>query len=151
MKLCSMLYGSLDGRGSLRKNGYMYMYGSSPETITTLLISYTSIQNKSFKVLGKKNLTTLYVAIGMYLEARNRQKQMEWVCPQKKWSQSSCAQVSTPSNGRAAWSMVYKCDWKSGCCEDLDSKGIVQRTWLSHALSGDAGTAGLRTKLAVAR
>ena len=27
MELCSMLRGSLDGKGRLGENGYMYMYG----------------------------------------------------------------------------------------------------------------------------
>ena len=43
--------------GRLGENGYVYMYGRvpSPETITTLLISYTPIQKKSFlKNLFKK-------------------------------------------------------------------------------------------------
>ena len=43
--------------GSLGENGYVYMYGRvpSPETIMTLLISYTPIQKKSFlKNLLKK-------------------------------------------------------------------------------------------------
>ena len=51
--LCSMLCGSLDGRGVL---GRVYTricmaecLRCSPETITTLVISYTSIQNKKFK------------------------------------------------------------------------------------------------------
>ena len=40
--------------GGLGKNGYMYMAESlchSPETITTLLISYTPIQNKKLKAI----------------------------------------------------------------------------------------------------
>ena len=47
--LCSMLHGSLDGKGVCRRmDTCMYMAGSlccSPETITTLLIGYTPIQN----------------------------------------------------------------------------------------------------------
>jgi len=42
----SMLSGSLDGRGVVGENGYMYMTESlccPPEVITTLLISYTPI------------------------------------------------------------------------------------------------------------
>ena len=53
MELCSMLRGSLDGR---RVWGKMHTcicmaesLHSSLVTITTLLISYTSIQNKKFK------------------------------------------------------------------------------------------------------
>ena len=45
-----MLCASLDREGVLEENGYMYVYGyvpsfSSPETITVLLIGYTTIQN----------------------------------------------------------------------------------------------------------
>ena len=40
-------------RGNLKQNRYMYMYTESlccsPETITTLLIVYTPIQNKKLK------------------------------------------------------------------------------------------------------
>ena len=32
----------------------MYMYGCPPETITTLLIGYTPIQNKKFTLKKKK-------------------------------------------------------------------------------------------------
>ena len=53
MELCSMLCGSLDGKGVW---GRMYTYISmteslscSPETITTSLISCTPIQNKKLK------------------------------------------------------------------------------------------------------
>ena len=57
MEFCSMLCGSLDGKGV---GGRMDMYGCiciciaeslhcSPETITTLLIGYTPTQNKKFK------------------------------------------------------------------------------------------------------
>ena len=52
MELFSVLGGSLDGRGVWgRMDTYIRMTESfccSPETIT-LLISYTSIQNKKFK------------------------------------------------------------------------------------------------------
>ena len=54
MELCSM---ACEWEGSLGENGYVYMYGRvpSPETIMTLLISYTPIQKKSFlKNLLKK-------------------------------------------------------------------------------------------------
>ena len=50
MELCSMLHGSLDGRGVWgRMDTRKYMVESlyySRETITTLLISNTPIQNK---------------------------------------------------------------------------------------------------------
>ena len=49
MELCSMLCGSLDGRGVWGgENGCRFMYDCSPETITALLIGYTPIQNKVF-------------------------------------------------------------------------------------------------------
>ena len=58
MELCSMLYGSLDRREIWgRMDTCVRMAESlcySPETITALLIGYTSIQNKKF--LKKKNL-----------------------------------------------------------------------------------------------
>ena len=60
MKLCSMLCGSLDGRGVWRRTATCICIteslGYSLETITTLLIGYISITNKKFKkkvVLGK--------------------------------------------------------------------------------------------------
>ena len=44
--------------GELGENGYMYMYDEalqcSPETITTLLIGYTPVQNKKFKNKNNK-------------------------------------------------------------------------------------------------
>ena len=53
MQLCSVLCGSLDGRGFwARMDTCLYMADSiccSSETITTLLISYNPIQNKKFK------------------------------------------------------------------------------------------------------
>ena len=52
-ELCSMLFGSLDGRGVWeRMDTCIFIDESpqcSPETITTLLIDYTPIQNKKFK------------------------------------------------------------------------------------------------------
>ena len=52
MELCSMLCGSLNGIGDWgRMDTYTYMAESlccPPKTVTTLLISYTSIQIKSF-------------------------------------------------------------------------------------------------------
>ena len=51
-ELCSMLCGSLNGRGVWGKmDTYTRMAESlrcSPETVTTLLISYTPTQNKKF-------------------------------------------------------------------------------------------------------
>ena len=58
MDLCSILCGSLDGRGVWgRMDIGICMAESlscSPETITTLLIGYTPIQNKKFKRKKKK-------------------------------------------------------------------------------------------------
>ena len=60
MELYSMLCGSLDGREVWeRMDTYICMAESlrcSPETITTLFIGFTPIQNKKFKVckVGKK-------------------------------------------------------------------------------------------------
>ena len=49
MELCPMLFASQDGKGFWRRmDRCMYMAGSlccSPETMTTLLIDYTPIQN----------------------------------------------------------------------------------------------------------
>ena len=59
MKLCSELCGSLDGRGVCgRMNTCICMAESlccSPETITTLLISYTPMQSKKLKNKIKKS------------------------------------------------------------------------------------------------
>ena len=59
MDLCSILCGSLDGRGVWgRMDIGICMAESlscSPETITTLLIGYTPIQNKKFKRKKKKD------------------------------------------------------------------------------------------------
>ena len=53
MELCSILCGSLDGRGVWGEMdthiGMVESFCYSPKTITTLLISYTPIQNKKFK------------------------------------------------------------------------------------------------------
>jgi len=54
-----MLCGSLDGRGVCMA-GYLHC---SPETITTLLIGYTPIQNKLKK---KKNAIMLFI-VSSYL------------------------------------------------------------------------------------
>ena len=57
--LCSVLGRQPGWEGSLEENGYMYIYMAqslpcSPETITTLLISCTPIQNKMLKKLKNK-------------------------------------------------------------------------------------------------
>ena len=53
MELCSVLCGSLDGRGDLERMDTCIWMAESlccpPGTITTLLIKYTPIQNKKFK------------------------------------------------------------------------------------------------------
>ena len=53
MELCSMLCGSLDGRGIWERiDACMCMAESlhcAPKTITTLLIGYNPTQNKNFK------------------------------------------------------------------------------------------------------
>ena len=58
------------GRGNLKQNGYMYMYTESlccsPETITTLLIVYTPIQNKKLK----KNIEEACSGEGKWKEMR---------------------------------------------------------------------------------
>ena len=62
MELCSTLCGSLNGSGVWGRMdicmGYMCMYGRvlpcSPGTTTKLLIGYTPIPNKKFKVWGEK-------------------------------------------------------------------------------------------------
>ena len=60
MKLCSKLCASLDGREELGRMDTCICMAeslhSSPETTTTLWIGYTPIQNKKFKVWGKKQL-----------------------------------------------------------------------------------------------
>ena len=58
MERCSMLYSSLDGRGVWGRMDTCICMAkslcSSPETITTLLIGYTPIQNKKFMKKKKK-------------------------------------------------------------------------------------------------
>ena len=58
MELCSMLYGSLDGRGIWgRMDTCIHMAESfccSSETIISLLIGYTPIQNKVFFLKKEK-------------------------------------------------------------------------------------------------
>ena len=60
MELCSMLYGSLDGRGVWERMDTCICVTESlhysPESITTLLIGYTLIQNKKLKNNEKNNL-----------------------------------------------------------------------------------------------
>ena len=60
MKLCSILCGSLDGRGVWGRIVTCLCMAeplhSLPETITTLLIGYTPIQNKKFKKLFNNEL-----------------------------------------------------------------------------------------------
>ena len=57
MELRSMLCGSLDGRGFMGRMGTCVCMAEalrcSPETIITLLIGYTPVQNKKFKVWKK--------------------------------------------------------------------------------------------------
>ena len=48
MRLCSVLCGSLDGKEVWGRMDTFSLL-CSPETITTLLISYIPIQNKKFK------------------------------------------------------------------------------------------------------
>ena len=57
MELCSMLCGSLNGKGVWgQMDTHIYVAESlrcSPETMITLLISYTPIQNKKLQNGGK--------------------------------------------------------------------------------------------------
>ena len=68
MELCSGLCGSLDGRGVWgRMETCICMAESlpcSPETITTLLISYTLIQIKSEKNVYDGDLIRKYIVKG---------------------------------------------------------------------------------------
>ena len=54
-----MLCGSLDGKGVCGRMDTCLCVVESlhclPETVTTLLISYTLIQSKTFKIIMKKN------------------------------------------------------------------------------------------------
>ena len=63
MELYSVLCGSLDGKGVQgRMDTCICMAESlcySPETITTLLISYTLIQNKKLKIKTRQNAITM--------------------------------------------------------------------------------------------
>ena len=62
MELCSILCGSLDGRGVWGRTGTCIYVAESlcclPETTTTLLISYTPIQNKKFKKMILRKLVS---------------------------------------------------------------------------------------------
>ena len=64
MELCSVLGGSLDGRGVLgRMDTFICMAEShhcSPETVTSMLISYIPIQNKTLKIKIKITDTIQY-------------------------------------------------------------------------------------------
>jgi len=70
MELCSMVCGSLDGRGVWRRIDTCICMAEalhcSPETITTLLISYTPIQNKKFK-RKKRQQIILHINIESFL------------------------------------------------------------------------------------
>ena len=63
MELCSVLCGGLDERGVWgRMDTCICMAESfrcSPETVTTLLISYTPIQNKKFK---NKSVSAMFLS-----------------------------------------------------------------------------------------
>ena len=60
MELCSVLRGSLDGRGVWGRLCTCVCLAESlcclPETITTLLIGYTPIQNEQFKEKKKEHV-----------------------------------------------------------------------------------------------
>ena len=75
-ELCSMLCGSLDGTGVWgRMDTCIYMADflcCSPETTTTLLISYTPIQNKTFQFKKKKKGRDKYLPkVFRQLEEKN--------------------------------------------------------------------------------
>ena len=65
MELCSRLCGSLDGRGVWGRMDTCICMAQfpcyPPETITTLLISYTLTQNKKFKKRIYHQITIVYV------------------------------------------------------------------------------------------
>ena len=62
MKLCSMLCGSVDGRGIWRRMDTCICMAESlycpHETITTLLIGYIPIQNKELKKFEEKQIAS---------------------------------------------------------------------------------------------
>ena len=84
-ELCSMLCGSLDGREVWeRMDTYIRMAESlrcSPETITTLLIGFTPIQNKKFLKICKDDLQRVRVGIEQYPGIGNIRRQ-EALLPQ---------------------------------------------------------------------
>ena len=67
MELCSVLCGRLDESGVWgRMDIHIYMFESlpcSPETITTLLISYTAIQDKKLKKKKKERTSHMQMII----------------------------------------------------------------------------------------
>ena len=75
MALCSLLRASLDGSGVWGRMGMCTCMAESlccpPETTTTLLIGYIPIQNKKFKVQGKKILMTNYNTDALLLYGLN--------------------------------------------------------------------------------
>ena len=62
-ELCSMLWGSLDGREVWGRMDTCICVAESlhhsPETITLLLIGYTLIQNKKLKIKTRQNAITM--------------------------------------------------------------------------------------------
>ena len=69
MELCSMLCGSLDG--SLRENGYMYMYGWVPLQFTwNYHTIFRQLYIKKFKKKNKKQL-----------KVSNFMSSMQYICP----------------------------------------------------------------------
>ena len=105
IELCSMLCGSLDGKGVGGRMGIcIYMAESlhcSPETITTLLIGYTSVQNKKFKKKANTIWCLLYVESKTrhkwtYLWNRNRLADIEnrlCGCPKRMWVKDVCVSI----------------------------------------------------------
>ena len=68
LKLC---FGRLNGRGVGEEWIHVYVWLSSPpETITTLLISYTPIQNKKF--VFKNDYTYMYIHTYIHIHTHNR-------------------------------------------------------------------------------
>ena len=93
-ELCSMLCGSLDGRGVWeRMDTCICMAESlccSPETITTLLIGFTPIQNKKFLKICKDDLQSVRVGTEQYPEVGNIRRQEALLPPslmgdRKEW------------------------------------------------------------------
>ena len=60
MELCSMLCGSLGGRGVWVRTDTCICMTESLETTTTLLIGYTGIQSKKLKRKKKNNKSATY-------------------------------------------------------------------------------------------